>query len=160
VSFRRAARIDANQPQIVAALRSVGASVQSLSSVGLGVPDLLVGWQRRANFLLEVKDPAQDSTHQQLTEAQKDWHARWRGQVVVVKTIARPHRAGRHPARRAVEVARERRRFSSDPRVVQHPAGDPRGDGRRARGDREAARSARCGAAALKLRLALTKERP
>ena len=41
--MRRAARTDANQAEIVAALRGVGASVQPLHAVGQGCPDLLVG---------------------------------------------------------------------------------------------------------------------
>ena len=43
--MRRAARIDRNQPEIVKALRQVGAHVTSLAAVGDGVPDLLVGFQ-------------------------------------------------------------------------------------------------------------------
>ena len=52
--MRRAAKIDANQTEIVKALRQVGASVQSLASTGKGCPDLLVGF-RGVNWLLEVK---------------------------------------------------------------------------------------------------------
>lgn len=43
--MRRAPRTDANQAEIVAALRTRGALVQSLAGVGAGVPDLLVGWR-------------------------------------------------------------------------------------------------------------------
>ena len=53
--MRRAARIDRNQPEIVEALRKLGASVQPLHTVHDSVPDLLIGYQGR-NFLLEVKD--------------------------------------------------------------------------------------------------------
>ena len=52
--MRRAAKVDGNQAEIVSALRQVGAEVQSLASVGQGVPDLLVGFRSR-NFLLECK---------------------------------------------------------------------------------------------------------
>jgi hypothetical protein len=41
----RAAKIDANQEAVVLALRSAGATVQSLAGVGKGVPDLLVGYK-------------------------------------------------------------------------------------------------------------------
>lgn len=41
-AVRQAARIDANQPAIVNALRQAGATVQILSHVGKGCPDLLV----------------------------------------------------------------------------------------------------------------------
>ena len=35
---RKAARVDANQDQVVSVLRGYGASVQSLAAVGKGVP--------------------------------------------------------------------------------------------------------------------------
>ena len=53
--MRRAAKIDANQTQVVIALRAAGATVQSLAAVGVGVPDLLVGF-RGQTYLMEVKD--------------------------------------------------------------------------------------------------------
>ena len=85
--MRRAARTDANQPAIVAALRAVGASVQHLAAVGDGVPDLLVGWQRRLNLLMEVKDSAKAPSDRRLTPAQFLWHREWRGTVEVVTTV-------------------------------------------------------------------------
>lgn len=82
---RRAARIDDNQPDIVAALRAVGASVQSLAALGQGVPDLLVYF--RGLYLLEIKNPLQSRSDQQLTSDEADWHAAWGGPVYVVRTI-------------------------------------------------------------------------
>jgi Holliday junction resolvase len=58
-AVRRAARTDANQDGIVAALRGAGASVQSLAATGKGCPDLLVGW-RGANLLMECKQQRDD----------------------------------------------------------------------------------------------------
>jgi hypothetical protein len=52
---RRAAKVDANQREVVAALRGAGASVQLLHAVGEGCPDLLVGY-KGLTMLLEVKD--------------------------------------------------------------------------------------------------------
>ena len=49
--MRRAGKIDANQPEIVAALRDAGCSVLSLAQLGGGVPDLLIG---RGNLMLLV----------------------------------------------------------------------------------------------------------
>ena len=83
---RRAARTDANQPEIVAALRAAGCSVASAAALGGGFPDLVVGRGGRT-FLLEVKDPAKDVTHRALTPAQRTWHDSWRGHVVVVETV-------------------------------------------------------------------------
>lgn len=81
---RQAARIDENQPAIVAALQKTGALVLSLAPIGKGVPDLLVHYQCRL-VLLEVKNPAKPKADRQLTPAQKVWHAIW--PVTIVETI-------------------------------------------------------------------------
>ena len=81
--MRRAARIDRNQPEIVEALRKLGASVQPLHTVHDGVPDLLIGYQGR-NFLLEVKDGERVPSAQKLTQCQVEWHDAWAGQAAVV----------------------------------------------------------------------------
>lgn len=80
----RNARVDDNQKGIVAALRQAGATVQHLHTVGQGCPDLLVGF-RGANYLLEVKDGSKAFSRRQLTPAEREWHAVWRGQVAVVE---------------------------------------------------------------------------
>jgi hypothetical protein len=84
--LRRAARTDANQAEIVAALRGVGASVQPLHAVGQGCPDLLVG-KDNVNFLVEVKDGSRPPSERQLTPHQREWHDTWRGNVAIVKSI-------------------------------------------------------------------------
>lgn len=81
--MRKHGRTDANQSEIVAALRKCGASVQILSSVGRGVPDLIVGW-RGVNYLMEVKDGTQPPSRRSLTPDEQAWHVRWSGQVAVV----------------------------------------------------------------------------
>ena len=84
--MRFRARIDDNQPSIVKALRAAGYSVQPLSAVGKGCPDLLVGRFGRT-FLLEVKNRDGNSPAQRaLTAQQVEWHKAWRGHVVVVHT--------------------------------------------------------------------------
>ena len=74
----RAARTDANHEAVVKALREAGATVQSLASVGKGVPDLLVGF-RSQTLLMEVKDSAKPPSKRRLTEDQLRWHGSWRG---------------------------------------------------------------------------------
>jgi len=76
--MRRAAKIDANQQQVVTALRAAGATVQSLAAVGKGVPDLLVGFQGKT-LLMEVKDGSKPPSARELTEDQLIWHGAWRG---------------------------------------------------------------------------------
>lgn len=82
----RAAATDANQQDIIDALRAVGATVISLHRVGMGCPDLAVGF-RGVNLFLEVKDGSKPASAQKLTPAQKEWHGVWRGQVCVVRSV-------------------------------------------------------------------------
>ena len=65
----RAARIDANQPEIVKALRDVGAFVQSLATIGKGCPDLLVAFRGKWH-VLEVKDGAKPPSARKLTKGE------------------------------------------------------------------------------------------
>jgi hypothetical protein len=76
---------DANQPEIVAALRKAGYAVQSLTAVGGGCPDLLVCDDAVPNptlLLFEVKMPGCD-----LTPAETKWHSKWPGPVYIVHSI-------------------------------------------------------------------------
>ena len=68
--MRYAARVDANQEQIVSALRSVGAYVWI---IGLPV-DLLVGYKNHT-FLVEIKTDSKKS----LTKLQADFFENWCG---------------------------------------------------------------------------------
>lgn len=83
---RRAAKVDANQSDIVKALRAVGATVQVLSDVGKGCPDLLVG-RAGKNYLLEIKDGDKAKSKRKLTPDQVEWHQEWCGQVAVVECV-------------------------------------------------------------------------
>ena len=68
--MRYAARVDANQEQIVSALRAAGAYVWI---IGLPV-DLLVGYKNRT-FLVEIKT----NEKKKLTKLQTDFFANWIG---------------------------------------------------------------------------------
>jgi soluble P-type ATPase len=83
---RRAAKVDRNQAEIVAALRKIGCKVQSLAAVGDGVPDLLV-WRPSAQklSLLECKDGAKRPSERRLTADQERFHADW--PVTVVESV-------------------------------------------------------------------------
>lgn len=85
--MRRAARVDANQAQIVSALRAAGASVQSLAAVGDGVPDLLVG-HKGCTYLVECKNGRLPPSARELTKDQIEWHVNWRGGACVVVNSA------------------------------------------------------------------------
>ena len=68
--MRYAARVDANQTQIVSALRAAGAYVWI---IGLPV-DLLVGYKGHT-FLVEIKD----GSKKRLTKLQADFFENWVG---------------------------------------------------------------------------------
>ena len=80
--MRYANRIDANQNQIVDALRKAGAVVRIISQ-GDGIPDLLVGY-RGYTILMEVKDGEKVPSARKLTEAEQRFFDDWRGGMLVV----------------------------------------------------------------------------
>lgn len=88
----RGSRVDSNQPAIVGALRACGASVQHLHMVGQGCPDILAGY-RGVNYLIEIKDGSRPPSARKLTGPEASFHAAWRGQVVVVESVADAIRA-------------------------------------------------------------------
>jgi hypothetical protein len=71
--MRYAARVDANQDQIVSALRSAGAYVWI---IGLPV-DLLVGYKNHT-FLVEIKT----SSKKKFTKLQTDFFENWSGSTL------------------------------------------------------------------------------
>lgn len=86
---RRAAKVDANQAEIVAALKSSGCGVVSLASLGDGVLDLLVHepfypWR---TVLMEVKDGEKPPSARRLTPAQQKFWAEWKGPKYLVNNI-------------------------------------------------------------------------
>lgn len=93
--MRYARKRDNNEPAIVEALRSAGATVTRLNDTGC--PDLMVGWGR-ATHLLEVKDGVTATRvahrrnagdeHPELTPAQVEWWSRWKGRPPVIVTNA------------------------------------------------------------------------
>jgi len=84
--MRRAAKIDDNQNEIVAAFRKRGFSVAITSSCHNGFPDLVVG-KSGINYLVEVKDGTKPKSEQKLTQAQVKFSNNWMGQYAVVKSL-------------------------------------------------------------------------
>lgn len=81
--MRRAARRDANEGKIVAALQACGAYVKKINDEGAF--DLLVfyrGW----TLLLEVKDGAKPPSARALTPAEQKFHDEWPGQNLFIIT--------------------------------------------------------------------------
>jgi hypothetical protein len=79
--MRRAAKIDANQTEIVDAFRKLGASVQSLAALGKGVPDIMVSLGG-ITWLVEIK--AGRSKENPLQTA---WASSWLGCRAVVRDL-------------------------------------------------------------------------
>ena len=84
---RRRAKLDSNQAEIVAALRKLGCSVQSLATIGDGCPDILVGF-RGFNYLMEIKDGELAPSKKKLTLDELAWHLCWDGRVAVVENLS------------------------------------------------------------------------
>lgn len=82
----RSARADSNQPEIVAALRKAGATVQHLHTVGKGCPDILIGING-LNLLAEIKDGTKVKSARKLTPLETEWHETWRGQIAIIETV-------------------------------------------------------------------------
>lgn len=98
--MRRAAKVDDNQTQIVAALRKAGYSVCILSAVGKGVPDILVG-AHGVNILMELKDGTKPRSARKLTVDEYKWHEAWQGQVDVVESVYEALQAVHEHSKRA-----------------------------------------------------------
>lgn len=84
---RRAAKVDDNQRDIVAAFRAIGFSVAVTSSAGQGFPDLVVG-AYGLNVLVEVKDGSKTPSRRRLTACQSDFRAAWHGWYEIVENVA------------------------------------------------------------------------
>lgn len=78
-------RVDANQAEVVDAIRKAGYEIIDLARVGGGVPDLVVlapdGWIH----LMEIKNP---KSRGKLNKLQQEWHAKWRGEKPIVVNSA------------------------------------------------------------------------
>lgn len=76
----RGKRIDANQNEVVSALRKLGFSVAITSMVGKGFPDLVVG-KNGINWLFELKDGSKAPSQKKLTPDEQKFFDGWRGQI-------------------------------------------------------------------------------
>ena len=84
--MRRQAKVDANQTEIVEALRNAGCSVVSLAEVGKGVPDIAVG-RLGVTYLLEIKDGSKSPSKRRLTDEQRYFFSIWKGHATVVTDV-------------------------------------------------------------------------
>jgi soluble P-type ATPase len=75
--MRRAARTDANQAQIVKALRGYGCKVFPTHMVGNGFPDLVVSIHGKVGFM-EIKDGNKSESRRALTADQIKFWTEWK----------------------------------------------------------------------------------
>ena len=85
MTFRRAARVDANQVQIVNAFRQLGCSVLMIHQIKNAV-DLVVG-KNRKNVLVEIKDGSKPPSARKLTEGEHKFMASWFGAATIVESL-------------------------------------------------------------------------
>lgn len=74
--MRRAARRDANEGDIIKAMRAEGAYVKVINDEGLF--DLLVS-HRGETLLIEIKDGSRPPSARRLTDAEQKFHDEWPG---------------------------------------------------------------------------------
>lgn len=90
--MRTAAKVDANQTEIVRGLRAAGCTVRITSVLGDGFPDAVVG-RAGVNYLLEIKDGRKAPSKRKLTPDEQEFFDTWNGQVVKVETLEDAYRA-------------------------------------------------------------------
>lgn len=79
-------KADANQPEIVEAIRKLGGTVLHLHTLGHGAPDLAVGYGG-LTMLAEIKDGSKPPSAQKLTPDEEKWHGSWTGGVYLIRDI-------------------------------------------------------------------------
>ena len=84
MTFRRAAKVDANQPEIVEAFRRMGCSVLIISQLKRCC-DLVVS--KRQTAMVEVKDGTLPKSKRQLTEGEMDFMHSWKGLYFIVESL-------------------------------------------------------------------------
>lgn len=85
MTFRRAARVDANQPEIVDAFRKMGCSVLIISQLK-NCADLVCG-KNGKNILVEVKDGGKPPSARKLTDGEQKFRDSWFGSAVTVESL-------------------------------------------------------------------------
>ena len=84
MSFRRAAKVDANQPEIVKAFRALGCSVLIISQLKK-CADIFVAKGKTA--VVEIKDGTLPPSKRQLTEGEMDFMHSWKGLYFIVESL-------------------------------------------------------------------------
>ena len=84
--MRVRARKDSNHKKVVAMFRELGATVLDTAQLGFGAPDLVIAYNNK-NVLVEIKDGSLPPSKRKLTEDEKQFHAMWKGHIVVINDL-------------------------------------------------------------------------
>lgn len=79
-------RIDANQPAVVNAFRSLGCHVALTHEVGKGFPDIVVSWNG-FTVLVEIKDGSKPPSKRKLTQQEAVFKGTFQGWYEVVESV-------------------------------------------------------------------------
>lgn len=79
MSRRYLCKADANQPEIVKAIRAMGGTVLHMHTLGKGAPDIAVGYGGITMFA-EIKDG-----DKKLTPDKQEFHNTWTGGVYLIR---------------------------------------------------------------------------
>lgn len=85
MSFRRAARVDSNQPEVVNAFRSLGWSVLIISQLK-NCCDIIVS-KNGSTIAIEIKDGSKPPSKQKLTKGEIEFKESWQGRYELVTCI-------------------------------------------------------------------------
>ena len=86
MSFRRAAKVDVNQPEIVAALRKCGWYVLIISQLK-NCCDIIVSKEGRT-IAIEIKDGDKSPSQQKLSTGELKFQDEWQGEYKIVNCVA------------------------------------------------------------------------
>ncbi len=85
MSFRRAAKIDVNQPEIVAAFRRLGWSVLIISQLKKCC-DIFVA-KGGVTIAVEIKDGEKPPSARKLSEGEQDFKGNWLGRWELIESV-------------------------------------------------------------------------
>lgn len=85
MTFRRAARVDANQPEIVDAFRRMGCSVLIISQLK-NCCDAFIA-KGGVTVAVEIKDGTKPLSARKLSAGEREFRDSWKGQYAVVESI-------------------------------------------------------------------------
>jgi len=90
--LRLRGRVDANQKEIVQALRQAGATVYVTSNLGGGFPDIALSFRDRRTgeprtVLAEIKDGSKRPSARKLTPDEQAFHDSWQDEIAVLESV-------------------------------------------------------------------------